>query len=648
MKGTINKSIPDSVLDNRSEKNDEISEDSFAIGEIGAQQKTKLPTWLIWVVCVMTIAPMIYNLLGGDAGIKNYTNSASLVTSHEEFASHAESFFNHESGASKLALFVDHLFYGLPGAFWHVILEWSAIAVAFISAILAFAHYRVRKNFVVPFIGVVMLCAGTMDLYHTLAAARLIDVLAPNSQLIPFTWAEARIFNALGFLLGAIMLLFFNIKKDMHLPVLIVTAVILLTASLTIAVITSSSEQLPPSQFPNSFVTRPYDVFPLIIYLIMGLILFPILNKRSPSIFYSSLVLSMVPQVAAQIYMSFYSGALFDNGFNIGHGLKTLAYLVPCVGIIIDYVAISEHGNNLTNNLEKLHKKITDKVNASVSELKFVAEQVGHGAVTVSSSSSRLSKLVEEQFEFTTLCASAMEEMTVSVSDVSVNTRNVAESSQTANKQATLGSKTVTESIDFMSEISVAVSSVAEKIETLNRSSQKIADVISSISGLADQTNLLALNAAIEAARAGEHGRGFSVVADEVRGLASKTQLATNQITVTVEGNLVDTVESVERMRLSMNMINKGTESAAAAKANMEDIVSQFSNVAEMVSQIAVANEQQSEVARDISQQLNRINEISSELVETIKELSVSAEALSIYSDQTLSLASDLTIKNGN
>lgn len=604
---------------------------------------SKLPRWFIYAVCLCSFTPLLYNLLGGNAAVLGYSNESAIVHSHLEFAEQAHQLAGTNESTRTIGKFVDHLFYSLPGAFWHVIWEWSSVAIAFLSVILAFAHYRVRKNLVVPLIGIVMLCAGVMDLYHTLAAARLINVHAPNSDLIPFTWAEARLFSAVGFTIGALILLV-KVKEANYTTVLFTTGGVLLAAACTIMVLTSASETLPISQYSDSLISRPYDVVPLVLYMLLAFVLLPILNKKASSIFISSLILSMVPQIVAQLYMAFGSNALFDNGFNIGHYLKSLSYLIPCVGIIIDYVAISERGTHITNNLEALHNNITETVAKSVKELTVVAKKVGDGAGVVSSSSHKVRELVTKQFEYTTQCASAMEEMTVSVEDVSMNTRNVADTSLSANEQAITGSKTVASSINSMDQIANAVSSVAEKIERLNVSSEEIAKVVSVISTIADQTNLLALNAAIEAARAGEHGRGFSVVADEVRGLAAKTQNATNQIVTTVEANLTDTQNSVESMRHSMEMVSLGTESASTAKENMESIVRSFDQVTMMISQIATANDQQAAVAKEISHQLNHINEISAEVVETINNVADSAETLSHFSEQTLLLAKELSV----
>lgn len=605
----------------------------------------KAPVWLIITVVMLSMLPDTLNILGVELGVSPYSHNAAQVDSHVLLAEKAQQMILFNPSASN-AIFVNHMFYGLNGAFWHMMLELSAVMVAVITAILAFAHYRVQRNFVVPFIGLVLLAAGGMDMYHTAAASRLIEVSAPDSQLIPFTWAEARVFSALTLLFGVFLLLFTRLKQSQHIPILITTTIFLFIAAAAIISITSSSAELPQSQFEDALIKRPYDVIPLILYIVLGAILLPILNRRSPSIFYSSLILSMLPQVMAQIHMAFSSEVLFDNGFNISHGLKTLSYLIPCLGIVLDYVAIAQRSNLMSNNLEQMHEEIKTQVAKSVAKLKNVAEDVGHKAVALASSSIALSDLVNQQSLCTAQSASAMEEMTCSVGDVSNNAKQVAGTTQSANNNASSSSETVTQSIGSLTQIAEAVSVVSTKIEYLNDNSEEIGKVVSVIDSIAEQTNLLALNAAIEAARAGEHGKGFSVVADEVRGLARKTQNATNKIAQTISSNQIETQQSVESMRQSMVLLEEGTELASIAKKNMEDIVDSFEQVSSMISQIATANTQQAIVARDISQQLNHINNISSEMVNTISEVTSASEHLSRLSETAQNLAQSLDLSN--
>ena len=101
----------------------------------------------------------------------------------------------------------------------------------------------------------------------------------------------------------------------------------------------ANSATLPQTQYPGQLITRPYDVIPLLLFLFCELYLYPKFNRQNPSIFAKALVLSAVPEVIVELHMAFGSSALFDSHFNIAHFLKVIAYLIPLLGLILDYIA---------------------------------------------------------------------------------------------------------------------------------------------------------------------------------------------------------------------------------------------------------------------------------------------------------------------
>ncbi|MCY7294172.1 methyl-accepting chemotaxis protein [Alteromonas sp. a30] len=593
--------------------------------------------------------PVLANLLGIDFSIVAYHHGSSMVENHFQFAQQAESIAGVANGeAQNIPRLIDHMFYGIAGGLWHTLLEVGAITIAFLAAILSFAHYRVERNLIVPLVGVTLLCAGFMDAFHTFAAGRMIESTAPNSQLIPFTWAEARLFNSITLVLMALILLILKPKMRWHVPLLVGTTITLLVSSGVIIGMTASSDSLPPSMFTDRLFARPYDIVPLAIYVVLGVFVLPALYKNRPSIFAATLILSMVPQVLAQIYMAFFSSALFDNGFIVGHSLKVLAYGIPCFGIVLDYVALAKKSKFLTDSMGRMHDEIRSNVYSSVKQLGDIAEQVSMRANQVYQSGNELSKLAQKQSDSTVTAASSMDEMTHSLQEVSENSNKMAEQTEQATEIAHEGSQTVQKTIESMIQIEKAVARSANNIEVLGSRSQEIGKVISVIEVIADQTNLLALNAAIEAARAGEHGRGFSVVADEVRSLASKTQQATNDVGATIGRSQTETEETVGSMRSGMSTVKQGVELAGEADASMSQIVSRFATVRDSCMQIATANEQQSKAVDEIASQLNAIRELTELVVENIGNVSETAGELSQLALNMQQLATQLSGETNN
>lgn len=615
-------------------------------GKLSPADEPSLSKPILYSILVICCLPILANMVGIDFSVVAYDHPSSMVENHLQLVHSANEIAGVEGEkATALGRMIDHMFYGLAGGIWHTLLEVGAITIAFGTAILSFAHYRVEKNLIVPFVGITLLCAGFMDAFHTFAAARLIESTAPNSQLIPFTWAEARLFNSITFVLGALALVFMKPKQSLHVPMLVGVTVFLLLVSGIIISMTATSESLPQSMFADSFFARPYDIVPLVIYVILGLVVFPALYRKHPCIFAATLIVSMVPQVLAQIYMAFFSTKLFDNGFMVGHTLKMVAYAIPCLGIILDYVSIAKKSQFLTQSMGRVQEEIRSNVYASVKELGDIAEQVSLRANSVYETGNNLSSLAQKQADSTITAASSMDEMTHSLQEVSDNSNKVAEQTAQATEIAGEGSKTVQKTIHSMIEIEKAVALSANNIEVLGDRSQEIGKVISVIDVIADQTNLLALNAAIEAARAGEHGRGFSVVADEVRSLASKTQQATNDVGETIGRSQSETDETVASMRNGMETVKQGVALAGEADESMNQIVTRFAMVRDNCIQIATSNEQQSKAVDEIANQLNAIRELTEQVVHNIDDVSVTASELSKLAMNMQRVASQLSGK---
>jgi len=123
----------------------------------------------------------------------------------------------------------------------------------------------------------------------------------------------------------------------------------------------TTSEHLHTTMFPDSIVTRPYDIAPLVLFGIAGVFIYPRFYRRTPSLFSHALIISVLPEIATQLHMAFGSEALFDNHLNIAHFLKIIAYFVPFVGLILDYVYTYDKQRFVTQRLEEAQKNLAQR-----------------------------------------------------------------------------------------------------------------------------------------------------------------------------------------------------------------------------------------------------------------------------------------------
>ncbi len=249
----------------------------------------------------------------------------------------------------------------LQGSFTHTLLEWTAFCIAIVTVILAFVHFQITKDVVTPLIAVALFWSGCMDAFHTLAADRLIDAIAPNENLIPFTWAICRVFNAL-ILIGGITLVLSLDPQEWRGNVVFIAATSILSGILayTIIHVCANTENLPETMFDGVF-KRPWDLVPLLLYVGMGIFLVPRFLKHARGVFSQAIALSLVPQIATQLYMAFGSTALYDNAFNIAHFLKIVAYFVPFLGLAVNYIHTHREERHATANLLALNDMLAEE-----------------------------------------------------------------------------------------------------------------------------------------------------------------------------------------------------------------------------------------------------------------------------------------------
>ena len=222
----------------------------------------------------------------------------------------------------------------------------------------------------------------------------------------------------------------------------------------------------------------------------------------------------------------------------------------------------------------------------------------------------------------------ALSELADSARDVATNAQQAASNSESARQAATDGDRIVKHTVHGIDQLASEVEKAAQSIAQLEGDSQAIGSILDVIHTIAEQTNLLALNAAIEAARAGEAGRGFAVVADEVRSLATRSQQAAGEIQQMIEGLQTASRDAVTAMNHSRDSARKQRDHAGEAIEALTQITQAVSGIEQLAAQIAAAAGQQSTVAETISQNVRNLREVATQNAEAGQASSAAGEEL--------------------
>jgi len=285
------------------------------------------------------------------------------------------------------------------------------------------------------------------------------------------------------------------------------------------------------------------------------------------------------------------------------------------------------------------------------STLRDLISGIRDGVTQIASAAEELSAVTEEtsagvnsQKVETDQVATAMHEMAATVQEVARNAEHASSAATDADAQARAGDQVVAEAISQIERLAEEVHRSTEAMGLLQQESQKIGSVMDVIKSVAEQTNLLALNAAIEAARAGEAGRGFAVVADEVRGLAQRTQKSTEEIEELVAGLQSGTQQVANVMLGSRNLTDSSVELTRKAGASLESITRTVSNIQSMNQQIAAAAEQQSAVAEQISRSIINVRDVSEQTAAASDETAASSVELARLGNQLQTMVSHFRV----
>ena len=278
--------------------------------------------------------------------------------------------------------------------------------------------------------------------------------------------------------------------------------------------------------------------------------------------------------------------------------------------------------------LARSFNQMGDALGRTVTHIRDAAQQVDGRAQALSGLSSGAYEGMEQQSGEITSMAGAVEEFSATSLNIADNMGNTERMARNNAEQTRIGRASMSEASASLEQIAAALSSTATVVDTLGQRSQEIGGIVGVITSIADQTNLLALNAAIEAARAGEQGRGFAVVADEVRSLASRTRQATDEISGMISSIQQETSNAIQTMEQGNRLMEEGLARNVKVTEALAQIDEQSRSAGHQFAAISTATQEQSSTATLLSSNLQSIALANSEQREVVSNLAATAQEL--------------------
>jgi methyl-accepting chemotaxis protein len=292
-------------------------------------------------------------------------------------------------------------------------------------------------------------------------------------------------------------------------------------------------------------------------------------------------------------------------------------------------------GNNEIAKLAKQVNRLLGFLQTMIAEAQDHVREMEMAVTTLTNSADKTGESAVYQHQAVTQVLTAVHQMQQAIQEIATSAQSTSIESDRANQDVVTSSHAIKNSSTQIHTLSEDMAQAVSLITTLETESNNIVSVLDVIGGIAEQTNLLALNAAIEAARAGEAGRGFAVVADEVRTLASRTQTSTQDIQAMITRLQQGVAGSVAAMQGASEQVEATVNSAQMASDALDSIVGGINTINSMSAQIATATEEQSVVANhmndtvhDISEKSNQLSELAGSTRSAGDELSRSVQAV--------------------
>ena len=309
-----------------------------------------------------------------------------------------------------------------------------------------------------------------------------------------------------------------------------------------------------------------------------------------------------------------------------------------------------------------VHAAVTDNItddiarsfNFMIGQLRNIIVQVQSTASRVSTSSNRIQSTAEYLAEGSATqsdqilnTSAAVDEMSISIQQVSDNSAQSAVVSEQARVNAREGSQAVEDTIRSMTQIRTQIESVADSVNELRVYSEQIGEIVSIVNDLADRTGVLAINATIRAMAAGDVGRGFAVVAREVEALAAETTTATQRVDSIIQTIQRDTVKTVAATEATVEQVRKGSQLAADAGKRLEEIESVTVRLAELIQGISIAAQQQARSSETVARSMNDISLVTQQTAAGTRQASASIQNLTQLAEQLRASVSTFKLPEG-
>ncbi len=386
----------------------------------------------------------------------------------------------------------------------------------------------------------------------------------------------------------------------------------------------------------DAFVTPIYDNGKLSGYQSVRRRLEPAIRDRAEGAYKAvnngkSLVSPLNAISARHSVYAVLSIVLIVLGATMGSWLPLLAApLLPFLVYRQEILSISDYYKQLSNQYDSVSRLVycgsdtksmpdyhlsmqKGKVKTIIGRVVDSTKGLNNGAHNLRSAAVKAKQGVEDEAHELHQVATSIEEMVATIEDVARSTSDTSTKAKQAHEDCDTASESMNQTMGKVINLATEVAKSASAAEELAEEAERIGTVMQEIQGIADQTNLLALNAAIEAARAGEHGRGFSVVADEVRALSSRTHDATEQIQASINEIQQTLMQWSNTMRMGKEAADECVEDTEATQQLVSKVYSAISDIADLTIQISTAAEQQSTVSQEIGRNIHNIHEVSQE-----------------------------------